>query len=218
MCYVDNGSDIFKVIKNIIFDLGGVLVDWSPRYVYKHYFDTEEAMEYFFANVCTFDWNEQQDGGRTIAEANRVLIDQFPEYQREILAFYGRWEEMLGGPITGTVDILNQIKDEARMGLYALTNWSAETWPVAVREYDFLNTFEGILVSGQEKIKKPAPAIYELILSRYGLIAEECLFIDDNQRNVEAAIGCGIRSIKFQNPEQLQIALSKEGIFAQSKK
>jgi len=206
------------VIKNIIFDLGGVLVDWSPRYLYKHYFDSEEALEYFFANVCTFDWNEMQDGGRTIAEANRILIDQYPEYEREILAFYGRWREMLGGTIEGTVDILENIKRDSSMGLYALTNWSAETWPVALEEYDFLNLFEGILVSGQEKLKKPAPAIYELILSRYGLIAEECLFIDDNQRNVSAAIDCGIRSIKFENPEQLQLALTEEGIFAQSKK
>ena len=193
-------------------------MDWSPRYLYKHYFDSEEAMEYFFANVCTFDWNEMQDGGRTIAEANKILIDQYPEYEEEILAFYGRWREMLGGPIEGTVDILENIKRDSSMGLYALTNWSAETWPVALEEYDFLNHFEGILVSGQEKLKKPAPAIYELILSRYGLIAEECLFIDDNQRNVSAAIECGIRSIKFENPEQLQLALTEEGIFAQSKK
>jgi len=198
--------------KTIIFDLGGVLVDWSPSYVFKEYFETQLAMDHFFDKVCTFDWNEQQDAGRTIAEANEILINKFPEYKTEILAFYGRWEEMLVGSIKGSEEILEKLKKEGKYGLYALTNWSAETWPVALREYSFLNHFEGILVSGQEKIKKPNPAIYELILSRYGLIAEECLFIDDNLRNIEAAKKMGIQGIFFESPKQLKTELHNLGI------
>jgi 2-haloacid dehalogenase len=191
------------MIKSIIFDLGGVLIDWKPEYVFKNYFETQEAMDHFFKNICTFYWNEQQDEGRTIAAANEKLISKFPEYETEILAFYGRWEEMLGGQITGSVKILEKLVDNNKHRLLALTNWSYETWPVAIRDYDFLNHFEGILVSGKEKIKKPNPAIYELILTRYGLIAEECLFIDDNLRNIEAAKRIGIKGIRFESPDQL---------------
>ncbi len=201
------------MIKNIIFDLGGVLIDWSPSYVFKEYFETQEAMHYFFKHICTFDWNEQQDAGRPIAEANSTLIEQFPEYETEILAFYGRWEEMLGGAKEGTVRILEHLKEDGKYPLYALTNWSAETWPVAIREYLFLNHFKGILVSGEEKIKKPNPAIYELILSRYGLIAEECLFIDDNLRNIEAAKKMGMHGIYFQSSKQLEKELNNLGIY-----
>lgn len=200
------------MIKNIIFDLGGVLVDWSPKYLYTQYFETEEAMNYFFDKVCTFDWNETQDGGRSIAEANEVLIQKFPEYTTEILAFYGRWTEMLGGTIAGTLDILTTIKNEKNHHLYALTNWSAETWPIAIEEYEYLSWFEGIAISGIEKIKKPNPDFYELILSRYGLVASESLFIDDNHRNVLAARKLGIKSIHFTSPDQLKTELIQSGI------
>ncbi|MFT4534577.1 MAG: 2-haloacid dehalogenase [Saprospiraceae bacterium] len=200
------------MIKTIIFDLGGVLIDWNPQYVYKNYFETQESLDFFFKNVCTFDWNEKQDAGRKIVDANTELIKKFPEYKTEILVFYGRWEEMLGGPIAESVKILQKLKDNNQNRLIALTNWSAETWPVALRNYDFLNHFEGILVSGKEGIKKPNPAIYELILTRYGLIAEECLFIDDNLRNIEAAKKMGISGIRFKNPDQLFSELNELGI------
>lgn len=189
--------------KTIIFDLGGVLIDWNPKYMYRKIFETEKSVDHFLQHVCTFEWNEAQDGGRTIAEANQILIDQFPEYQSEILAFYGRWTEMLGGPIVGTVDILRQISRSTSSRLVALTNWSAETWPHAIERYDFLQLFEGILVSGQEGLKKPDPAIYHLILSRYDIKPQDAVFIDDNLRNIEAAKAIGIQSILFVSPDQL---------------
>jgi len=192
------------MIKNIIFDLGGVLIDWDPKYVYRTIFETEEAVDHFLDNVCTFDWNEKQDGGRTIKEANSILIDRFPEYEQEILAFYGRWEEMLGGAIDGSVNLLHQIKKSNNYPLYALTNWSAETFPIALEKYEFLHWFDGVLVSGEEKLKKPDPKIYQLIIERYNLEPEATLFIDDNLRNVKAASGEGLQTIHFENPFQLE--------------
>lgn len=200
------------MIKNVIFDLGGVLIDWDPKYMYRKIFDTEEEIDQFLATICTFEWNEEQDGGRTIAEANQILIDKFPQWEKEIKAFYGRWEEMLGDAIQGTVDLLQQIYDDKNYRLYALTNWSAETWPVAVDRFHFLQYFEGILVSGQEKLKKPDPKIYQMILDRYDLNPTECIFIDDNKRNVVAAETEGIASIHFENPEQLSSILKEKGI------
>ena len=188
--------------KTVIFDLGGVLIDWDPRYMYSSIFETKDAMEHFLATVCTSDWNEEQDGGRSIEEANKVLIEQFPEYTQEILAFYGRWEEMLNGVFEDTVDILRKICNQYPK-VFALTNWSAETFPVALKRYEFLNWFEGVLVSGREKLKKPDPEIYKLLLSRYDLEADDCLFIDDNLRNVKAAIKTGIASIHYKNSAQL---------------
>lgn len=200
------------MIKTVIFDLGGVLIDWNPEYVFKNYFETQEARNFFFKRVCTFNWNEKQDAGRKIEDANAELIEKFPEYETEILAFYGRWEEMLGGSIAGSVQILQKLTDNNQYRLLALTNWSAETWPIALRKYGFLNQFESILVSGKEGMKKPNPAIYELLLTRSGLIAEECLFIDDNLRNIEAAKKMGIHGIRFKNPDQLFSELNKLGI------
>ena len=128
-------------IKNIIFDLGGVLIDWNPRYVYKDVFETEEAMEHFLGNICTSEWNEEQDGGRLIADANALLIDKFPEYTTEILTFYGRWTEMLKGAIEENVKVLNTLKEQENYNLYALTNWSDETWHHALKRFDFLQHF-----------------------------------------------------------------------------
>jgi len=185
------------MIKNVIFDLGGVLVDWDPRYMYRTIFETDEAMEYFLSNVCTSDWNEEQDGGRLISTANTELVAKYPQYRAEIEAFYGRWTEMLGGPISDMVDVLRQIHEAGHHRLVALTNWSAETWPFAVERHDFLNCFEGILVSGQEMLKKPDPAIYKLLCSRYQLDPEQSVFIDDNLRNIKAASDLGIHTIHY---------------------
>ncbi|MEM1123825.1 MAG: HAD family hydrolase, partial [Bacteroidota bacterium] len=142
-------------INTIIFDLGGVLIKWDPKRVFRTIFDTEAAVDKFLAEVCTMDWNEQQDAGRPIAEANRILIEKFPEYQAEIEAYYGRWTEMLGGAIAGTVQILEALKASKKYRLYALTNWSAETFPEALKRYEFLQHFKNILVSGKEGMKKP---------------------------------------------------------------
>src|SRR5215212_5971306 len=139
-------------ITTIIFDLGGVLIDWNPRYVYRTIFDNEEKIDWFFENICTNEWNEHQDSGRSLKEATEELVAKHPEHENEIRAYYDRWEEMLGGPINETVEILRSLKEANKYKLYALTNWSAETFPVALQRYDFLQWFDGIVMSGEEKI------------------------------------------------------------------
>lgn len=201
------------MIKNIIFDFGGVLVDWNPTYLYKNLFKEEAEMHDFLNDICTSDWNEQQDEGRTLREGTDYLVALHPEKTALIEAYYSRWEEMLAGPIQGTVDILQQLKNAGTYGLYGLTNWSTETFPIALARFDFFSLFDGILVSGAERIRKPDPAFYQLLLSRYNLQASECLFIDDNQRNTDAAIKFGISSINFKNPEQLLKELNAHGVF-----
>tara|TARA_B110000914_G_C15487828_1_gene459005 strand:- start:235 stop:858 length:624 start_codon:yes stop_codon:yes gene_type:complete len=191
-------------IKNVIFDLGGVLIDWNPYKVYKDVFNNDsEKMIHFYTKICTQDWNENQDAGYPMAKATEERVALFPEYEKEIRMFYGRWDDMLGDQIQGTVDILKELSDDPNYKVVALTNWSHETFPKAIAKFSFLQWFEGILVSGEEKTRKPFPEIYELTLSKFNLKAGESLFIDDNLRNIEAARKFGIHSIHFQSPEQL---------------
>lgn len=197
---------------SIIFDLGAVLVDWNPRYLYSKIFATQEEVEHFLENICTSDWNETQDEGRSLAEGTDLLIAQHPQYEAQIRAFYGRWKEMLGGPIQETVEILKKLKDSGRFKLYALTNWSNETFPIALMEYQFLQWFDGIVVSGKEKLRKPHHPFYQLLLDRYNVDKSTSIFIDDNSRNVKAAEEFGIESIHFLSPGQLQQELSSRGI------
>lgn len=181
-----------KTVNTIIFDLGAVLIDWNPRHLYRKIFSSEEEMETFLREVCTSDWNETQDEGRTLAEGTDLLVGAFPHHEENIRAYYGRWEEMLGGEIEGTKNILHQLKQSGQYKLYALTNWSDETFPVAWAMYPSLHWFDGIVVSGKEKMRKPAPAFFQLLLDRYNANASTSLFIDDNIRNVKAAREFGI--------------------------
>ena len=199
-------------IKTIVFDLGGVLVDWNPKYVYRTIFDTEEKVDWFVTNICSLEWNEEQDGGRLISEANRILIAEHPEYEKEILAYYDRWEEMLNGSNSEVVDILRSLRDNPKYRIYALTNWSAETFPKALEQFDFLKWFEGIVVSGKEHLKKPDPAIYDLLIRRYQINTESAVFIDDNQRNVDASNKFGLPAIRFETAEKLKTDLEKLGV------
>jgi len=200
------------VITTIIFDLGGVLIDWNPQYLYKKILSNEAEMKNFLEKVCTSDWNEEQDGGRTIKEATETLIAEFPEHEQNIRVYYERWDEMLNGVIEGTADILKKLKESKKYKLYALTNWSAETYPIAQQKYEVLQWFDGVVVSGTEKIRKPFPEFYQLLLSRFNVNAEEALFIDDNLRNVKAAKQIGIDSIQFTTPEKLNDELKEKGI------
>jgi 2-haloacid dehalogenase len=199
-------------IETIVFDLGGVLIDWNPRYLYRQLFDDDERMEYFLEHITTSDWNEEQDAGRSLAEATHLLVEQHPKWEEEIRAFYGRWSEMLGGALEGTVDILRYLKTKSDYRLYALTNWSAETFPVAQKRYEFLTWFEDILVSGVEQMRKPNPAFYQLMLDRFEINPETAIFIDDNLRNVEAARKMGVYSVHFHSPKQLKEDLAKIAI------
>ena len=199
-------------IETIIFDLGGVLVDWNPEYVYLNEFNGDrKKMQWFFDNICTSSWNEEQDGGYLMADATEERINLFPKYKKLIKMFYGRWEEMLKGEINGTVEILHKLKRK-KYKLIALTNWSSETFPVAVKKFKFLKLFDGIVVSGKVKMLKPFPEIYNYTLKKYGLIANKSIFIDDRISNVDGAIKCGIHGIQFESPKNLIIALKKYGI------
>lgn len=195
-------------IKNIIFDLGGVLIDWNPEYVYLDVFKGDrKKMQWFFDTICTMDWNENQDAGYPLAQATEERVQMFPDYEQWIRMYYGRWEEMLGERIPGTVAILKQFVEHPDYKVVALTNWSAETFPVALERFDFLHWFEGIIVSGTEKTRKPFDDIYHLTLSRFDLKAEESFFIDDNARNIEAANNLGIHTHHFSSPEKLKADL-----------
>jgi 2-haloacid dehalogenase len=200
------------MINTIIFDLGAVLIDWNPHYMYRTIFDDEQEMKDFLEKVCTSDWNEEQDAGRALQEGTDLLVAQFPEHEANIRAFYGRWVEMLGEAFHGTVEIFRQLKASGKYKIYALTNWSAETFPMAVERFEFLNWFDGVVVSGTEKMRKPTPAFYQILLDRYNVDASEALFIDDNYRNILAAEKMGIKSIHFLSAEELAIQLKDLGI------
>ncbi|MCY7311229.1 MAG: HAD family phosphatase [Chitinophagaceae bacterium] len=195
-------------INTIIFDLGNVLIDWNPRHVFNNtYFESPEKREYFFSNICTMDWNEEQDAGRSIVVATQELIEKFPDWEQPIRDYYGRWTEMLGGPIKESVEILGELKESAKYKLYALTNWQAGLFDIALVRYDFLHWFDGRVVSGEEKIRKPFPEFYQRLLDRYNVNPAEALFIDDSLRNIKAAEAMGINSIHFNSPELLRSEL-----------
>ena len=194
-------------IDTIIFDLGGVLVDWNPEYVFLKEFDGDKKkMKWFFDNICTSSWNEEQDGGKLMRIATQERIKLFQKHEKLIRMFYGRWEEMLKNEISGTVEILNKLK-ENNYRLIALTNWSAETFPVAIKKYEFLKSFEGIVVSGEIKMLKPFKEIYNYTINKYKLNPNKCVFIDDRLSNVVGAIECGIHGIRFESPEKLIVNL-----------
>jgi len=201
-----------NIIKNIIFDLGGVLIDWNPHYMYKKIIPDDVERNWFIDNICTLDWNEKQDCGRIIKEAVDELISIYPEHKENIIVYYDRWEEMLNGPIEGTVEIFKKIKEKKDLKTYALTNWSAETFPRALQLYNFLHWFDGRVVSGEEKTRKPHKEIFDIILNRFSLLPEETIFIDDNLRNIKAAEEVGITSIHFTSPESLNFELIKLNI------
>jgi 2-haloacid dehalogenase len=196
-------------INTVIFDLGGVLIDWNPRYLYRKIFKTEEEINWFLENVCTPEWNDQQDAGRSFEEATEELVTKFPEHELAIRAWYGRWNETINGRIHETVALLKEIKESKKYKLYALTNWSAETFPWALANFEFLHWFEGIVVSGVEKSRKPFPEFYKILFDRYQINPAQAIFIDDNIKNVEGALKVGLPTIHFQSAEQTKKELAK---------
>lgn len=189
-------------IENIIFDFGGVLVDWNPRHLYKDHFQNENEMEHFLTHICTDEWNVEQDRGRSLSEGTIMLQKKFPEFHSLIQFYYDKWETMLKSDIPETVALLHKLKKKYK--LYGLTNWSAETIPIAYKRFSFFKEFDGIVVSGEEKIIKPDKKIFHLLLDRYHLKAENSIFIDDNIHNIKAAEEIGLYAIHFENPIQLE--------------
>lgn len=192
-------------IENIIFDFGGVLVDWNPRYLYKDHFKNDNEMEHFLKNICTEEWNIEQDRGCTLSKGTILLQNKFPEFHSTIQLFYDKWEVMLKGDIPETVALLYKLKTKYK--IYGLTNWSAETIEIAYSRFPFFKEFDGIVVSGEEKMIKPNPQIYHLLLDRYNLKAENTIFIDDNIHNIKAAEKIGLCAIHFEDPGQLETRL-----------
>ncbi|NOS93562.1 MAG: HAD family phosphatase [Cyclobacteriaceae bacterium] len=199
-------------VDTIIFDLGGVLIDWNPRYLYRKIFKTEEEINWFLENVCTPEWNDQQDAGRSFEEATNELIAQFPQHEEAIRAWYGRWQETIGGRIHETVELLKEIKDSKKYRLYALTNWSGETFPWALDNFDFLHWFDGIVVSGIEKTRKPFPEFYQILFDRYQVNPQQALFIDDNHKNVVGAEAVKLPTIHFKSAAQVREELIRAGL------
>jgi 2-haloacid dehalogenase len=195
----------------VVFDLGGVLIDWNPRYLYRKLFDDEAAMESFLADVVSPEWNGQQDAGRTWAEAVEVLTREHPEQRDLIAAYWHRWQETLGDAIAPTVEILEELR-AAGVRLYALSNWSAETFPVARPRYPFLEFFDGIVISGEEKVAKPDPRIFRHLLDRYGLDPAATVFIDDSEPNVRAATAQGLIALRFEDAATLRADLVRLGL------
>lgn len=201
-----------KQIKNIVFDFGGVLVDWNPTYLYSQIFSNEEEMNYFLENVCRYDWNLNQDAGYPIADATFDKQQEFPEYKDEIAMYYGRWDEMLGGTFDENTKLVKPLKDKYKV--YGLTNWSAETLPIAMERYDFFNHLDGIVVSGDEKLIKPDFRIYQVLLDRYDIKANESLFIDDNADNIKAAKELGFHTIHYTDGVILEDVMKEMGIIS----
>ncbi|OCA79022.1 HAD family hydrolase [Chryseobacterium contaminans] len=199
-------------IKNIIFDFGGVLMDWNPRYFFKDYFKDDEKMEYFLKNIAQDEWNIEQDRGRSLVEGTEIQVKKFPEWEKEIRAYYDNWTVMLKSDIPQNVDVLRQLK-KTDYQLFGLTNWSEETFPYALENYDFFQLFDGkIVVSGTEKLIKPDPKIWYVLLERYNIQAEESVFIDDNAKNIEMAQSLGFNTIHVQPDTDLKQELAHLGI------
>lgn len=194
-------------IKNIIFDFGGVLIDWNPRYLYRNVFQNEVEMDFLLEKICSPEWNLKQDAGRSFNEATNELANRFPKYEKEIKDYFLNWTKMIGGPIEENVALIEDLKDKYL--LFGLTNWSAETFPIVFNQYPFFKEFEGIVVSGTEKIVKPDAQIFQLLLTRYGLQADESLFIDDNLENINTANKLGFKTIHLEKNVNLKSDLQK---------
>jgi 2-haloacid dehalogenase len=193
----------------IIFDLGAVLIDWDRRHLYDKMFDGRTAeRDYFLDHVCTLEWNAEMDAGRPFAQAVAAKINEYPDYAPYIAAYHARWEEMIAGPIEGTIAIMAALK-EAGHEVHALSNWSAETFPIVRPRFDW---FGQILLSAEVKTNKPDPQIYRILLKRIDRRAEDCVFIDDSAANILAARNLGFQTIHFHSPARLQTELMALGV------
>jgi 2-haloacid dehalogenase len=195
-------------ITTIIFDFGGVLLDWNPHNLYRRFFNNTTEIDQFLSEINFYEWNSQQDKGRSFAQGIAGLSGEFSQYTHLIRAYGENWAESIAGPINGSVTLLRGLKD-AGYFIYGLSNWSAETFPIAYNEYEFFKLFDGIIISGEVKIVKPDPAIFELMLNKIGRSAHECLLIDDSSANIVAAQQLGFATVQFQSPEQLGVELQK---------
>lgn len=193
------------MIKNVIFDFGCVLVYWSQHNLYDTHFGSKEKTDWFVDNICTWEWNNQTDLGKSFAESVAEKVAEYPEWETEIRMYWERWEDMLNGEVPGMKEWICELKN-AGYKVYGLSNWSHETFPMVKDKYEAFSMMDGIVMSGEELIAKPDLRIYKILLERYGLKAEECVFIDDRKENIEAGEQIGIRGILFEDCEQAKQA------------
>jgi 2-haloacid dehalogenase len=189
-------------VEAVVFDVGGVLIDWDPRHLYRKLFADEAEMDLFLAEICTPTWHAPHDRGASTAVSCAELASRHPQVSELIWAWSTRSEEMIGGTDAGSVEILRALR-ESPMPCYALTNMEAETYPLRLERFPFLGWFDGTVVSGQEGVAKPDPAIFIRLLDRFGLTPCTTLMIDDKQENLEAASELGIQTIHFLSSRQL---------------
>lgn len=197
----------------VVFDIGGVLIDWNPRYLYRKLLDDEAAVSSFLDNVCTPAWNEQFDAGCTFDQGIAELAAVHPEKRTLIEAYWSRWTEMLGGEIPGTAALLLRLR-AVGIPVHAISNWSSETFPRAQEQFPFLECFDVLVLSGNERLVKPHPPIFELFLQRAGVRPQDCLFIDDNAANIETAASLGFHTEHFKDSEKLELRLIEAGLLA----
>ncbi|MBA3654882.1 MAG: HAD family phosphatase [Actinobacteria bacterium] len=190
-------------VKAVVFDLGNVLIEWNPRHLYRKVFSDEEAMEQFLATVCTMEWNDGLDRGHPLAEAVATLSAEYPEHAEHIAAYHERWAEMVDGAIDETVAVLAELRD-AGVPLYALSNWSAETFVLVRDQFPFLDWFAGVLLSSEVGVTKPDVRIFETLCRRYGLEPAATLFIDDNAPNVDGARAAGLQAHHYRSAATLR--------------
>jgi 2-haloacid dehalogenase len=195
----------------VVFDFGGVLIDWDRRYLYRKAFEDEQEMEWFLKNVCSDEWNMLQDKGIPFSETIPALQMKFPEYCDKIAMYESRWGEMVKGEITGSVEILNEIRAK-NYPVYGLTNWGLDTFPHISAQFEFLQNLDGFVMSGDEKLIKPDPELFKIFINRFQIKPESCVFIDDNYRNIESANKLGFRTILFVSSESLRKDLQLLGI------
>jgi 2-haloacid dehalogenase len=207
----ENHESSSAAVTAIVFDIGNVLIDWDPKYLYRKLMPDEASMDRFLAEICHYQWNLEQDRGRLWADAIAEKIAEFPEHEQWIRAYDTRWPEMVSGPIEGSVEILQELKAKA-FPLYAITNFSREKWDIATEIYPFLTLFDGVTVSADVKLLKPDPAIYAHFLKSFSLRAETLLFIDDRRENIEAARDAGFQAVLFTTPEALRQDLRAFGV------
>ncbi len=199
---------------SIVFDVGHVLYDWDPRVLYERLIPEDEALDAFLRDVCTREWHFQHDRGRPFAETSAELIARFPEHEALIAAWGSRFAEQIPGPMPGMPELLAEL-DDADVPLYALANFSGEFFaPFRAQEAATFDRFRGIVVSGDERLVKPDPAIYRLLLDRYGLEAAQTVFIDDRAENVAGAEAVGMIAIRFTGAEPLRADLARLGLLS----
>jgi 2-haloacid dehalogenase len=200
-----------QTITAVVFDLGGVLIDWDPRYLYRKLMP-EEEIDAFLAEIGFPEWNRAQDAGGSWDDAVEALATRHPHRRDLIAAYPSRYPETMAGPIEASVALLDELHETGTTRLIALTNWSSETFPHARAAFSFLDRFEGIVVSGEEGVTKPDPMLFRTLLDRYALLPDETVFIDDSPTNVEAAQSLGLVGLRFTDPDQLRADLSRLGL------